>query len=195
MKTHVILVHGFNVYDGGEGTIGKLRPYFEERGCSVEMLSYGHFNLFAPRWRNRDVAQRLSERVADIKHIGCRCIVVAHSNGAAITHLAGSEFGACIDKAVYLNPALERSVAFPASFGAFDVWHNPHDKVVAISKLLPFHPWGDMGRFGATRFDARGKNHNVVNYVSGKKNAHSRHFVEEAIGVLAPKIADSALQA
>lgn len=193
MNTHVIFVHGFNVYDSGAGTVGRLRPYFEQRGCTTEMLSYGHFNLFAPRWKNRSVAEKLAERVRDIKSIGMTCIVVGHSNGAAITHLAGEEFQAPIDKAIYINPALDRAVRFPDSFKAFDVWHNPRDNVVKLSRLLPFHPWGDMGATGYTRFDYRGKNYNMLTNFDLPSSKHSSIFHDPAIKVFGPIIADRGL--
>jgi pimeloyl-ACP methyl ester carboxylesterase len=195
MKVHAILVHGFNVYDSGAGTVGKLCPYFRRAGISAEVLDYGHFNLFAPRWRNKGVAERLNERVLDLKSIGYQVIVVGHSNGCAITHCAGDQFQAPIDRVVYINPALERHVRFPDSFGSFEVWHNPHDRVVSWARLLPFHPWGDMGKTGFTRFDYRGKNRNIVNFLSGRGGAHSKVFSDDALETIAPAIVAESMKA
>lgn len=184
MKTHVIFIHGFNVLDGGAGTVGKLLPYFAKAGCSTEMLSYGHFNLFMPRWKNKDVAQTLARLVKSLKAKDYRVIVVAHSNGATITHIAGEEFKAHIDKVVYINPALNHGVKFPASFEKFDVWHNPSDWVVKLSRLLPLNLWGDMGARGYTRFDYRGHNYNMLtNYQksSGRKHSSFGEFFSEII--------------
>lgn len=192
MKTHVILIHGFNVSDAGAGSVGKLAPYFQIQDCSTEVFDYGHFGLFAPRWRNKGVAQRLDERIRDVTSIGYRCVVVGHSNGAAVTHLCQAP----IDRAVYVNPALDRYVRFPDNLCSYDVWHNPHDRLVSLARLIPFHPWGDMGRTGFTRYDSRGRNHNMINFVRTRRhsdNAHSKPFSDEAIKTLGPAIVAQAL--
>ena len=42
MKNIIILIHGYNVWDLGASTVGKLRPFFAPYGSYV-MLQYGHF--------------------------------------------------------------------------------------------------------------------------------------------------------
>lgn len=192
-KTHVILIPGFNVRDGGEASVGKMAPYFKLEGCTTEIFDYGYFNLFAPRWRNKMVAERLAERIADINATEYDCVVLAHSNGATITHIAGNKFGAKIDRVVYINPALDNWVSFPESFASYDVWHNPHDRVVSLARFIPFHLWGDMGRWGSTRYDKRGRNWNMINYIMGRINPHSRSFSDEISMIIAPIIVQTTL--
>lgn len=151
---HVIFIHGFNVADNGASTVGRLVPHFAAIGCSTEVLSYGHFNLFEPRLKNASVAELLAARI----HAATRpVIVVAHSNGCAITHKA-ARMGAPISKAVFISAALNSDAEFPECIGAVDVWHSRKDWVLRLAKLLPFHNWGDMGRVGASRYDRRVKN-------------------------------------
>jgi hypothetical protein len=193
MKIHVILVHGFNVKDGGVGSVGKLKPFFEKTGCTAEMFDYGWFGLFHTRWNNGSVAERLNERVLDLKSIGHKVIVVGHSNGATITHLSAQKHQCPIDRAVYINPALDHDIKIPESIKEVDVWHNPHDRIVTLSKFRLFHLWGEAGRYGLTRFDYRCKNYNVVNFLSGKGGSHSKPFSDDAIETLAPAIVNAAL--
>ncbi|WP_339869053.1 hypothetical protein [Pseudohongiella nitratireducens] len=194
MNTHVILLHGFNVRDGGKGSVGKLMMFFEAAGCSVELMSYGYFNVFMPRWRNKTVARDLADKVARVKAAGYRCVVCAHSNGAAITHLAGKKHDAPIDKVMYINPALDAGVRFPESFGAFDVWHNPKDIIVKLARLIPWHQWGSMGAVGYTRFDHRGHNYNMLTNFDLPSALHSSIFHDPARAVFGPLIAQKALE-
>lgn len=194
IKYFVLFVHGFNVRDGGEGSVGKLRDFFIDLGCGVEVFNYGHYNILEPRWKNSRAAKRLAARVEQLVSEGYKCIVVAHSNGAAITHIAGRDFNAPIYKVVYINPALNRNVRIPKSFEGIDVWHNPHDWIVSLAKWLPFHIWGDAGQHGITRYDPRLRNYNITNYLSGRGNAHSKKFTPEVAKVLGPIIAMNSLQ-
>lgn len=193
MNTHVIFLHGFNIRDAGAETVAKLIPFFANAGCSTEILAYGHFNLFMPRWKNQDVAKTLHRLVTSLKLRDYRVIVVGHSNGCTITHIAGEQLQTPIDKAVYIGAALDRGVKFPNSFGAFDVWHNPKDWVVKLSRLLPFHRWGDMGATGFTRFDYRGHNYNMLTNYEVSSGKHHSAFSDEKLAVFGPSIVEKAL--
>lgn len=192
-QVHVIFLHGFNVPDEGKSGIAQLMPYFAAHGCQTEMLPYGRFGLLDTRFGNPVVAQQLAARIVELTALGHRCIVVAHSNGCTITHLAGDLYGAPIEKVVYLNAALNRGIRFPASFGSFDVWHNPKDKAVRAARLRPFSLWGDMGAVGFTRFDRRGKNYNMLTNYDLPSRRHGSIFKEPALSVFGPIIAARAL--
>jgi len=174
METHVILVHGIRVIDKGQKSIGQLAEHFINAGHTVEMLDYGRFGLFAPRWQNNGVAKKLADQVNSLADQGVPVIVVGHSNGCAITHMAGENHGARIHQAVYIAPALNSNIKFPASFNSFLVFHNPKDWVVKLSAMLFAHYWGDMGAVGFTRFDHRGRNSNVLtNFEQSSGSSHS----------------------
>lgn len=188
MKTMVFLLHGFNVRDGGKNTILKLSPYFAEAGAEVVDFGYGYFNLFMPRWRNPQVAQDLAVACNQAKLAGYRVVLVGHSNGCTIIHIAGEKYGAVADKVVYINPALNRDVKFPPTFRSFDVWHSPSDKAVSISRILPLNLWGDMGAVGFTRHDERGMNFNAQTNFDRASKRHSSIFSDALIDFFGPKI-------
>jgi hypothetical protein len=191
MNTHVISVHGFNVYDAGKNTVAKMLPYFEQLGCTTEVFDYGFFNLFNPRWRNQNIADKLSERIRDLNFIDVDVIIVAHSNGCAIAHMTSN----CkIKTAVYINPALDRSRSFPETIERAHVWHSPSDLPVRLSRLLPFHTWGAMGAYGATGDDKRVTNFNKQHdfHISSRK--HSDVFDDDKLEFFGPLIVKKSIQ-
>lgn len=188
MKTKVFLLHGFNVKDGGKNTILKLAPFFEERGAEVVDFAYGHFNLFMPRLRNPKVAQDLAVACNQAKLDGYNVVLVGHSNGCTIIHIAGEKFGAVADKVVYINPALDRGVEFPKGFKSFDVWHSPGDRIVKYSRFLFKNLWGDMGATGFTRHDPRGTNLNAQTNFEQASSKHSSVFDDTLINYFGPRI-------
>ena len=191
----VILIHGYNVWDGGRATVGRLAPFFNARGIAHFAVNYGHFGLLETRFKNIRVAKRVA--------LACRAavdqtvIVVGHSNGCAIAHLAASEFGAPIDKAVYINPALEKDMPLPESVRALDVWHSPSDAPVKISKwLLParMRPWGEMGATGYQGVeDCRIVNYNKETDYPVRSDEHSDVFDLSELPFFGPLIAENAV--
>jgi len=173
MKTFVILLHGFNVWDGGRKSIQTLTQYFKVRGCDVDTLSYGWFGLLKARYCNEEVASELAARIDGLEHQGYeRIIVVGHSNGCAIAHLASRMFEHPRVKYVYLNPALRREAEPHPRVKEVDVWYNGGDWAVALSKLLFWkaieRPWGIMGRVGYT-----GYNPAIRNFDTGTIKPHA----------------------
>src|SRR5580700_4538023 len=103
------LVHGFNVTDGGESTVARLRPYLESlesAGLSVRMFSYGWIGLMGTWFLSPRIVRQLISGVAP-NDIG-----FGHSHGCTLLHRA-AWLGAPFKGLVYLNPAL-RSNAPPA---------------------------------------------------------------------------------
>ena len=186
-----ILVHGFNVHDGGRGSVGKLRPFFASKGIPYLLLDYGFFNLIKTYTSNKKVAKQLAESVktAKVNDPTSKVVVVGHSNGCAIIYLACKHYNAPIDKAVFINPALESDVTRPESLKSLDVWYSPSDKPVKWAKLLPWHIWGDMGRVGYT-----GSEDNMIRCFNKEKDfkvisdSHSDAFSIEDIPFYGPLI-------
>jgi len=146
----VILIHGFNVWDGGAASVGNLRPFFSVNSVCL-MLRYGHFGLLETRFKNKKIAKRLHKAVTSAHKYGFKVVVVGHSNGCAIIHTAVKKYKTVIDKVVYINPALKKDLEPGDSVAAMDVWHSPSDKAVRWSKWLPAsnaRPWGEMGAVG-----------------------------------------------
>ena len=74
-------------------------------------------------------------------------VVVGHSNGAQLIHMALDEYGAQFMRAIYLSPALDRNLA-PDSPCLIDVFHTRHDWTVKLARWIPGSLWGDMGAVG-----------------------------------------------
>lgn len=197
-KALAILVHGFNVWDGGRATVGKLRPFFAEMGIPYIMVNYGHFGLLETRFKNRKVAEKVAACVSSAKTSGRKVIVCGHSNGCAITHLAASEFGAVIDLAVYINPALKANILFPENIKRCQVWHSPSDSPVKWAKFLPAsnaRPWGEMGATGYTGHDRRVQNYDKERCFPVSSKEHSDIFSPEKLGFFGSFVAVNAMEA
>lgn len=157
-KIVMILVHGYNVSDPGQ-TVGKLRPYFKDRGFEVDTVDYYHTNLMQVRSRNPLVAQRLSQCIVDWHIMGYKVGVIGHSNGAAIIHLASKlrfETEISPNRIFLVNPALKKDI-IPWPAVRTTVFHSTEDNPVMwsrwLSKIVPrswfdARPWGEMGRTG-----------------------------------------------
>jgi len=185
-------VHGFNVKDNGASTIGKMLPFFANANISTQMITYGHFNLFEPRWENKAVAQRLKDSIQEARDEGYKIIVIAHSNGCDITQRA-AEQGAVIDKAVLISAAIDNNIEFAPSIKSVDVWHSRKDWVLFLAKFMPFNRWGEMGRTGATRYDKRVKNFDRSQNYDAPSSWHSDLFASPLIEYFGPIILTESL--
>ena len=195
-KIIAILVHGYNVGDGGVGTVGKLRPFFATKGIPYIMLRYGDFSLLDVRRKNDKVSKQLAEACKNAKKAGYKVVVVGHSNGCAIIHGASTKFNAEIDSAVYINPALKKELAPAEGVNALTVWYSPSDKPVKLATYLPKllkQPWGEMGAVGYIGNDLRVTNINKEEDFSVSSNKHSDVFSVEKLPFFAQLIIDTAL--
>ena len=191
-----ILVHGFNVWDGGRATVGKLRPFFADSKIPYLMVNYGWFGIGRTYLKNRKIARKVAYacKTAKLMEPGKPIILVGHSNGCAIIYQACKYFGAEVDKAVFINPALDKHVDIPDNLAKLDVWYSPSDKPVKWSKWLPFHPWGEMGRVGykgPSTDKVRSFNKETAYPVSSA--AHSDVFSVENLPFFGPLIVKEAL--
>lgn len=185
VKTLVILIHGFNVTDGGASTISKLKPYYHKRGAHVISLRYGWFGLLRARFCNEEVSEKLAALIkAESPHYP-RIIVVGHSNGCAVAHLASFKCTLPIHRLVYINPALKRYYVPGAGVKNVDVWYNPKDIAVLLAKFLFWRakerPWGLMGRTGYIGDDPRFVNFDTANDFSVVAKGHSTVFKKKKI--------------
>lgn len=146
MKT--VLVHGFNIRDGGENTIDKFAPELRKLGYTVDIdeADYGHWNLFAIYFGGkRGVVRRLMAAFWDAD------LIITHSNGASFANKALRRMGPRHDGKrllVHFSPALKRKTPIPFAVDHQFVYHTRGDWVVRMASYLPFLPWGRMGAFG-----------------------------------------------
>ncbi len=184
-----ILVHGFNVWDGGKRTIGKLRPYLEAEGYDVRLFSYGWTGLIGVRLFSKRYAKRLAEMINEGD------LLLGHSHGCCLIHMAG-HLRARFQKAVYINPALDRAAPLAPQVSALHVWHSPSDSPVTLARILPRHPWGNMGAVGYQgRYDPRIRNFNKEHSYKVSSKEHSDVFTGERLRFFGPLIVRSIIDA
>ena len=143
----VHLIHGFNVSDGGRGSVGTLRQYIP----GTEMLhDYGWTGLFFLRRRNRKAVAQI------LPYIRKGDFIVAHSNGALIAWKIAMLMGDNLGGVVVFNAALRRDTQWPAGVPVLCL-HNSTDWVVQLGRIwgrlvslggLNPHGWGAAGRYG-----------------------------------------------
>ncbi len=184
-----ILVHGFNVTDGGKHTTDRLRPWFESSGYDVEECDYGWIGLLGVRFLNKRFARKCKKMTTP------GSIGIGHSNGCAILQ-AASLMGAPFEQIVLINPALDSDAKFGKQGKFIHVWYSPSDIPVRMARLLPFHTWGDMGAVGYTGDDPRFFSYNKEDRNRWKmpdgtpivSKSHSDVFHASNLGFFAPRI-------
>lgn len=136
----IITVHGFNVWDGGAGTIGQIEPYLTilHEVCDFD---YGWIGLLGVKLFGKKIARRLAKQTPD------GAIGVGHSNGC-MELIRACEYGAKFKVLVFINPALDNDIEIPDCVEKVYVYYNQFDTTVTMAKYYPFSYWGDMGRVG-----------------------------------------------
>lgn len=148
-----ILIHGFNVADGGASTTGLLRAGLEDLGLEVVE--------FETHWRPGLLRDLLSVRFGNAKRarrlaaiIRPGDLLIGHSNGCALIDqatwlLASSRGWAAPDvAAMYLNPALDVDAPLAPQVKGAWIFHTASDKIVGLASRLWKSRWGSMGRDG-----------------------------------------------
>lgn len=190
MTTRVILVHGFNVRDGGAGTVDKLKPHLEAAGFEVDtdQADYGYFSLFMVRFAKHPAVRRIAQAIIDALMDGHDVLVISHSNGANFANKALKlvtkrlVLGA---REVRLSPALNRSTATESA--RCWVFHTRTDFWVWLSGFLLFHPWGRQGQKGYKGPDPRMENWDMSDIIQG----HSDYFTDDNVEFIANEIIEA----
>jgi len=170
--SNLILCRGFNEPNVEHASIDQLKPYLKNH--NIQDASYGDFKFFGVRFFNDNVASVIAGMACE------NSIGIGHSNGCALLSRAAHR-SAHIKRLILINPALDNDKVFPPYLERIDVFHNLYDFVVAGSRLLMFHEWGDMGRVGYKGSDKRVHNHetsalfNAVGH-SGVLIHHGKHL-------------------
>ena len=146
----VVLLHGFADFSG-RWTTDKFRPFLSEAGFAVIEQDYG-FTLAPNIFNNEKESSKLAHFNPGF--------VVAHSNGCRIVQMASWK-GLTSRLVVLINPALDTKAKFGPGIKKILVLHTPSDKVLLLASLIPFHPWGKMGRVGHKGDDKRVENRNM----------------------------------
>lgn len=151
---HVVLLHGFNVWDGGRGSVGRIEPLLRSHGHEVTLFPYGLLlNPFKVPERNELVAQQLLAINPDA--------IVGHSNAAVPMYIAAHK-GLKTRILTFVQPAIEYDVRFPPTAGRIVCLWNPNDWVVRLARLTNPLQIIEDGTWGAA--GARGMKHANQNY-------------------------------
>lgn len=197
MDKYVLLIHGFNVWEP-QRTVGKLTPYFEQRGFITEIFRYGHTGLGDVRKRNMGLAKKVAQKCLEAKARGYKVYIVGHSNGAAIIHLAAEHYALVADAVSLINPALNNQLHPCITSAVSQVYHNYEDRPVRwakwLSRVLPWfndtRPWGDMGCVGYQGAAMDVYNRDTINeYPECPARGHSGVFHKNKITFFGPVIA------
>lgn len=169
MTTH--LIHGFNVTDGGRGTIANLKPYFHK----PIVHSIGLVGLFDLRCKNKRIVESLKNS------IGPDDVLIGHSNGALIIYRL-LQAGVRPKAVILFNAALRRDTEFPNDVPVLNL-HSSNDWVVQLGRMwsrlvslggLTPHGWGAAGRYGLTSYQKTVYNFDMgEDYLSHAVTGHS----------------------
>lgn len=174
-----VLVHGFNVRDGGKGTVDQLGWLIRDDGHEVDVDEgdYGFFSIWMVRFRKSRTRQRVLYRLA--RSFETADVIITHSNGANFTTQAldmlAPEFNNT-KLVIHISPALDTDTPIPLAVKKQLVMFTPHDKWVRLSTFLLFHPWGRMGAKGYSGNDNRN-----TNLKAPEVKGHSRWFKVEHV--------------
>ena len=178
----IVLVHGFNVSDGGKNTVDKLALHLEAMGHTVDKdtADYGLHNLIMVRFFYRKAVKRIANAIENAD------AVITHSNGANYTMKAMRKVRS-MAQVVHLSPALNSKVKVPSSISRMFVFRTRNDSAVKWARWLFNHPWGAMGARGYRGKDMRVFNYDYTNRVKG----HSDWFIEANAKFFAGRVMDA----
>lgn len=149
----VHLIHGFNVSDGGENTVGKLEPYMKGVG-NVFPHDTGWTGLLFLKCNNEEAVAQIE------RFLFPGSVLIGHSNAGLIIWQLTQKYPDKIAGVILINPALRRDTQWPKGMNVLCL-HNSTDWVVQLGRMwarlvslggLRFHGWGAAGRYG---FDQR----------------------------------------
>lgn len=151
MRRAAILVHGILTDAAWSHGIGLLAPELESRGYTVEIAAWnpgGWGFLLRPLLTRRSGASLLARWVNHLSKLGVSDIVgFGHSHGAQLLAKA-SCYGAPFRVLVFINAAADRDVKIGQQVDWVLNYHTRGDKILRIASMLPFHPWGSLGKSG-----------------------------------------------
>lgn len=157
----IVLIHGFNVRDGGAATIDRLELGLRQRGHTVDKdtADYGWHWLIKVRVGlfHRDAIERIAGALVHAD------VLITHSNGRnygekAIA-LAAEAQPERAWHLISINGARDNDAPIHPNISRLDVIFSRNDKAVMVSRWLPGHRWGDEGRVGYQGDDRRVRNH------------------------------------
>lgn len=142
MKIH--LIHG--IRSEPNSPVRNLIPYLQSAGFQVKYPEYGYELALETRIFNPMFVGTL------FPYIEPGDIFVCHSNGCALAYELMKR-GVPVDGAIFINGALEQSIARPYPAKWIDVYFNSGDEITEAAKLgaaigVVDREWGCLGHAG-----------------------------------------------
>lgn len=184
MRVH--LIHG--IHTGPVSQVKNLIPYLEAAGLTVCYPDYGFILGLETRFVNPVI------RGAMLPYIERGDVLIGHSNGCAVSYDLMS-VGAPVAGAVFINGALQQSIARAPGVKFIDVYFNPGDDITLAAQFaqrlgIVDLVWGELGHAGYKGADASISNFNCgatkdMPIVDG----HSEFFSEPNLPAWGPFLA------
>jgi hypothetical protein len=181
---HIVLIHGFNVSDGGAGTVDKLAPYLEAAGHTVDKdeADYGKLGFWKVRFGRFSAVRRITRALEGAD------VAISHSNGGNYANKALKALhGRGWYREVRISPALNRKTAAAENVARCTVFFTKSDLWVWLAGFLWFHPWGRQGQKGYKGTDPRMINLDFSDTVKG----HSGWFDDDQVEATAKEIIEA----
>lgn len=186
-RIKLVEIHGFNVKDRGVGTIGKftlfvamlLRKMGYEVVIDADTADYNRHLLLRANyfyWFG-DTIERIAGALEDDPEFDM-VVTICHSNGAnycmkALKKIKNPNLGI-----IFISAALNRKYKFKQEFAWLANFMTFKDKIVGISKRVPFSSWGDGGQVGFTNTNDRIGNYDHTNPVNRHSDWSEDHSIE-----------------
>lgn len=204
MPHHIGILHGWNVRDGGAGTIDRVKDYAAGRNVVIHDLDYApdfQRNLIIKgmdlRWLfglRKTNARAVADILPQIEQFP-GMVLIGHSNGCLVLHEL-VKAGAPIGAAVCLQPALRRDTEWPEDLPVLCTY-SKRDYIVRYgarwwgrfaSVAKPWrdrHGWGAAGYYG---FDDPSKTKWRVDVGPTPAPEHSDLFKDPAADAWIPQV-------
>lgn len=136
----VLIVHGIST-DGTDNT-DRLAAELVSSGLQVLPVKYHPVRWYNARHRADSVARTL------MGHYDPGDSAIGHSFGCLVLYRA-MEMGARFGRVVFFGAAMERDIRIPVH-GCDRLLNvtNPYDRALSAGRMLPWHPFGALGRDG-----------------------------------------------
>lgn len=180
-----ILVHGLFTSQLDVSPLDALVERLEEKNFEVHHFKYG-FLTINQAFRNRTIADRLVSLVNSTLDRYDRILLISHSNGCSITHLALNSIESFRRvEVIFLAASVQPNICIPDCVSRLQVFYNPFDIILMLlrplcifKKFIGSRNWGCMGLLGYIGSDTRIKNHLSLTFSMNVYDQHNSSLLD-----------------